>query len=169
MRVFRRLAVLASLVALGCGGGGGGDDDGNPTGPGGTAGATNGTFTVVINGTTWSAQGTVTVSRQANNFIGVAGSGYAGSTAYSIVIGIGNASGPGTHSLNVFAGGDGSSVIVGGVQTGWGTAFQGGGGTLTVTSLSSNRIVGTFSGTAIPSSGTAANLVLTSGQFNITF
>jgi hypothetical protein len=88
---------------------------------------------------------------------------------YSIVVGIGNATGPGTHSLNVFAGGDGSSVIVGGVQTGWGTAFQGGGGTLTITTLTSNRIVGTFSGTAIPSSGTAANLVLTNGQFDITF
>lgn len=167
MRTIKRLAVLATLVALGCGGGD--DDDGSPTGPGGTGGATNGTFSVGINGTTWSAQGTVTVTRQSNNFIGIAGSGYAGNTAYSIVIGIGNATGPGSHSLNVFAGGDGSSVIVGGVQTGWGTAFQGGGGTLTITSLTSNRIVGTFSGTAIPSSGTAANLALTSGQFDITF
>ena len=171
MRMLKRLAVVATLVALGCGGGGD-DDDGDPTGPpggGGGGGATNGTFSVSVNGTTWSAQGTVSVTRGTNNFIGVAGSGYAGTTAYSIVVGIANATGPGTHSLNVFAGGDGSSVIVGGVQTGWGTAFQGGGGTLTITSLTSNRIVGTFSGTAIPSSGTAANLVLTSGQFDITF
>jgi hypothetical protein len=173
MRTLRRLAVIATLVALGCGGGGGGgdDDDGNPTGPpgGGGGGATNGTFSVSVNGTTWRAQGTVSVTRGTNNFIGVAASGYAGSTPYSIVVGIGNATGPGTHSLNVFAGGDGSSVIVGGVQTGWGTAFQGGGGTLTITSLTSNRIVGTFSGTAVASSGTAANLVLASGQFDITF
>jgi hypothetical protein len=165
MRTLRRLAVIATLVALGCGGG---DDDGNPTGPPGGGGATNGTFSVSVNGTTWNATGTITVNRQ-GNFIGLAAAGYAGSTAYSLVVGIGNATGPGTHSLNVFAGGDGSSVIVGGIQTGWGTAFQGGGGTLTITSLTSNRIVGTFSGTAVPSSGTAANLVLTNGQFDVTF
>ena len=167
MRTLRRFALIATLAALGCGGGDD-DDNGNPTGPGG-GGATNGTFTVVINGTTWSAQGTVTVSRQQNNFIGLAGSGFAGNTAYSLVVGIANATGPGSHSLNVFGGGDGSSVIVGSTTTGYGTAFQGGGGTLTITSLTSNRIVGTFSGTAVPSSGGGANLVLTNGTFDITF
>jgi hypothetical protein len=167
MRMLRRLALVATLAALGCGGGDD-DDNGNPTGPG-AGGATNGTFTVVVNGTTWSATGTVTVSRQSNNFIGLAGSGFAGNTAYSFVVGIGNATGPGTHNLNVFAGGDGSSVIVGSTTTGYGTAFQGGGGTLTITTLTTNRIAGTFSGTAVPSSGGGANLVLTSGQFDITF
>ena len=166
MRTLARFTLIATLASLGCGGGGG-DDGGNPTAPGG--GATNGTFTVVVNGTTWSARGTVSVTRQANNFIGIAGSGFAGGTAYSIVIGIGNATAPGTHSLNVFGGGDGSSVIIGSTTIGYGTAFQGGGGTLTITSVSSNRIVGTFSGTAVPSSGGGANLVLTSGQFDLTF
>jgi hypothetical protein len=167
MRMLKRVALVATLAALGCGGGDD-DDNGNPTGPG-AGGATNGTFTVVVNGTTWAANGQVTVSRQSNNFIGIAGSGFAGNTAYSIVVGIGNATGPGTHNLNVFAGGDGSSVIVGSTTTGYATSLQGGSGTLTITSLTSNRIVGTFSGTAVPSSGGGANLVMTSGQFDITF
>ena len=171
MRMLKRVALIATLAALGCGGGGD-DDNGNPTGPGpgpGAGGATNGTFTVVLNGTTWSAQGTVTVSRQSNNFIGIAGSGFAGGTAYSIVVGIGNATGPGTRNLNVYAGGDGSSVIIGSTTVGYATSLQGGSGTLTITSLTSNRIVGTFSGTALPSSGGGSNLVLTNGQFDITF
>jgi hypothetical protein len=166
MRVLRRIAIVATLVALGCGGG---DDDGGTTGPGGNNGgnATNGTFRVAINGTTWSATGTITVNRQ-NNFVGLAGSGFAGNTAYSIVLGIGNATGPGAHNLNVYAGGDGSSVTIGSATIGYSTAFQGGSGTVTITSLTSNRIVGTFSGTAIANGG-GSNLVLTNGTFDVTF
>jgi hypothetical protein len=50
------------------------------------------------------------------------------------------------------AGGDGSSLIIGGTTAGRGTAFNGGNGSVTITSLTSNRIVGTFSGIAVPSS-----------------
>jgi len=170
MRISRTIAFLATLSALACGGGS--DDDGNPTGPpagGGGGGATNGTFSAQINGSTWSATGTVNVSRQPPNFIGLSGFGFAGNTAYSVVLGIGNATGPGTHSFNISAGGDGSSLIIGGTTTGWGTAFSGGNGSVTITSLTSNRIVGTFSGTAVPSSGSAGNLVITNGQFDLTF
>jgi hypothetical protein len=166
MRALKTLAVMATLAAFGCGGGD--DDDGNPTGPPG-GGATNGSLTAQIGGTSWSATGTITVSRSNPNFIGLAGTGFAGNAAYSLVVGIANATGPGTHNLNVFAGGDGSSLIVGSTTTGYGTAFTGGSGTLTITSLTSNRIVGTFSGTLPPSSGSAAPLVITNGTFNVTF
>ena len=168
MRVSKALAVVATLFALGCGGGGGGNNNGNPTGPV-PGGATNGTFTAQINGVTWSATGTVNVSKQPPSFIGLGASGFAGGTAYAFVLGIGNATGPGTHSFNVFAGGDGSSLVIGGTTSGWGTAFQGGTGSVTITVLTSNHIVGTFSGTAVPSSGSAANLVITNGQFDLTF
>ena len=169
MRTLRRLAVIATLVALGCGGGDD-DDDGNPTGPPG-GGATNGNFTVQINGTSWNATGTITVTRQQNNFVSVAGFGFAGSNGYAVAVGVTNGTSPGTHSLNAFGGGgDGSSVVIGGTQTGWVTALQGGGGTITITSITANRIVGTFSGTAVYASGpTAGNLVLTNGQFDVTF
>lgn len=171
MRASRFLALVATLTALGCGGGG--DDNGNPTGPA-SCGATNGTMTAQINGASWCATGTVTVSRQANNFIGVSGTGFAGNTAYALVIGIGNATGTGTHSFNLAMGGDGSSLIIGssttgGSSAGWGTAFTGGGGQVIITSLTSNRIVGTFTATAPSSSGSGGNLVVTSGQFDVTF
>jgi hypothetical protein len=170
MRVSRSLALLATVAALACGGGGDDDDDGNPTGPpAGGGGATNGSMTATIGGVNWSATGTVTVNRSSPNFIGLGATGFAGGTAYALVVGIGNATGPGTHNLNVYAGGDGSSLIIGTQTTGYGTAFQGGSGTITITSLTSNRVVGTFSGTLVPSTGGGANLIVTNGQFDITF
>lgn len=167
MRVSKTIALFATIATFACGGGSD-DDNSNPTGPPG-GGATNGSFSAQINGTTWTATGTVNVSRQPPNFIGISGAGFAGSNAYSFVIGIGNATGPGTHSFNLQAGGDGSSMIIGSATTGYGTAFNGGTGSVTITTLTSNRIVGTFSGTAVPSSGSSAPLVVTNGQFDITF
>lgn len=171
MRVTRTLALLATVAALACGGGGSDDDDdGNPTGPPTGGGATNGSLTANIGGVNWSATGTVTVTRSSPNFIGLGASGFTGSTAYALVIGIANATGPGSHNLNIYTGGgDGSSLIVGSQTTGYGTAFQGGSGTITISSLTANRIVGTFSGTLVPSGGTGANLAVTNGQFDITF
>jgi hypothetical protein len=169
----RRLALFATVAVLACGGGGSDDDDdddGNPMGPPpGSGGATNGSLTATIGGANWSATGTITVNKSSPNFIGIGASGFAGNAAYALVIGIGNATGPGTHNLNVFAGGDGSSLIVGSQTTGYGTAFQGGSGTITITSLTANRIVGTFSGTLVPSTGSGASLLVTNGQFNVTF
>jgi hypothetical protein len=166
MRWTRGLAVAALLAAIGCGGS---DDGGDPTGPPPDGGATNGTFTVSINGVTWSAQGTITVNPGPGAAFGFAGSGFAGANAYSIVIGIANVTSTAPHNLNVYAGGDGTGVILGGTTAGYGTAFQGGGGTLSVTSYTANRIIGTFSGTAVVSSGSAAPLTLTAGRFDITF
>ena len=168
MRVLKSVALMAMIAVLGCGGSGDDDDDGNPTGPP-AGGATNGSVTAQINGTSWSATGTITVSRQPPSFIGLGATGFAGNAAYSLVIGIGNATGPGSHNLNLQAGGDGSSLIVGSTTLGYGSAFNGGSGTITITSLTSNRIIGTFSGTLPPSSGSAAALVITNGAFNVTF
>ena len=167
MRTLKRLAVLAALIALGCGGGD--DDDSNPTGPGG--GATNGSFSVQINGASWGAIGTINIQRQQqNNVIGFAGSGSAGGTTYGVAVSIVNATGPGTHSLNVFAGGDGSSIAIGTSSgVGYSTSLGTGSGTVTITSLTSSRIVGTFSGTAVPAGSGGANIVLVNGQFDITF
>ena len=168
MRSLRLLAVTSTLVALACGGGGD-DDDGNPTGPPG-GGATNGSFSVQINGASSSATGTITVQRQQNNTIGFAGSGSAGGTTYGVAVSIVNATGPGPHSLNIFAGGDGSNVTIGTSSgVGYTTGLTGGSGTVTITSLTSTRIVGIFSGTAVPAGSSGANLVLVNGQFDITF
>jgi hypothetical protein len=169
MRVSRKVAVLMAAVVMACGGGGDDDDDGNPIGPPPAGGATNGSFSAQVNGATWSATGTITVTRQPNDFIGLGASGFAGSNAYAFVIGIGNATGPGTHSFDLSAGGDGSSMIIGSQTAGYGTAFSGGSGSVTITTLTANRIVGTFSGTAVPSSGTGSSLAVTNGRFDVTF
>ena len=164
MRISRLIAPLVVVALLACGGGNSGN--GNPTGlP--TGGATNGTFSATIGGASWHAIGQVAVTRQ-GNLIGLAGTGSGGSVTYALVLTIGNATGPGTHSLN--AANDGSNLVIGSSTTaGWSTGFSGGTGTVTITSLTANRIVGTFSGTAVPSQGSTSNLVITSGTFDITF
>ena len=166
------LATLSTLITLACGGGGS-DNSGNnnnPTAPN-SPGATNGAFRAVLNGAQWGAIGQVSVTRGTNNFIGIAAAGTAtGGATYAIVVGIGNATGPGTHTFNLAGFGDGSSLIVGGTTIGWGTAFTGGNGSVTITTLTANHIVGTFSGTAVPSTaGSGGNMVITNGTFDITF
>src|SRR5262245_13253713 len=100
MRVTRFLALAVVVSAIGCGGGGGGGGggNGNPTSPP-TGGATNGTFSATIGGTSWSAIGQVAVNRS-GNLIGLAGTGFAGGTTYALVLTIGSATGAGTHALN---------------------------------------------------------------------
>ena len=165
MRENMMVEVMATLAAFGCGGGD--DDDGNPTGPP-SGGATNGSLTATVNGTSFSATGTISVTRQ-TNFIGLGAALINGSTIYSLVVGIGNATGPGSHNLSLTAGGDGSSLIIGTTTTGYGTAFNGGSGTITITTLTTNRVTGPFSGVLVPSSGTAASLTITNGSFDVTF
>ena len=169
MRVLKSVALMAAIAVLGCGGGGD-DDDGNPTGPPG-GGATNGSMTAQIGGASWRSIGAISVSRQPQqNVIGFAGTGSAGSTTYAVSISIVNATGPGTHNLNIFAGGDGSTLIIGNsAAQGWATAAQGGSGTLAITSLTTNRIVGTFSGTLGPAGHSGGNLVVAGGTFDVTF
>ena len=169
MRVLKSVALMAAIAVLGCGGGDD-DDNGNPTGPP-TGGAANGTMSAQIGGASWRSIGAINVSRQPQqNTIAFAGSGSAGSTTYAVSISIANATGTGTHNLNVFAGGDGSTLIIGNsAALGWASAGQGASGTLTITSLTTNRIVGTFSGTLSPAGHSAGNLVVTSGTFDVTF
>lgn len=168
MRVLKTLATIATIAALGCGGGD--DANGNPTGPPG-GGTSNGSMTAQIGGASWSSIGAINVSRQQQqDIIGFAGSGSAGGTTYALSISIVNATGPGTHNLNIFAGGDGSHLIIGSsAGLGWATAAQSGSGTLTITSLAANRIVGTFSGNLAAAGHAGGNLVVTSGTFDVTF
>ena len=168
----RRITLALSLVlaAAACGG----SSDSGTTDPGNTntqnPTATNGVFTAVINGATWNAAGTVSVSHGSNNFLGITASGLVtGNVGYSMVIGIGNASGPATYSLS-FGNVAGSQLIVGGLNGGWGTYFNGGTGSLTITTLSTNHIAGTFTADAVPGSGAATGtLQVRNGRFDVTF
>lgn len=158
----------AVLAALGCGGG---DGDNGPTNPQQCSGnPTNGTYTVRINDRLLCAAGAVQVNRGTNNFLGISVSGLTdATTAYTIIIGLGNATGPGTYSLT-YLNTAGSSVIVGGATGGWGTFFPGGTGSLVLTTLTTNRVAGTWTADAVPGSGGATGtLRLREGTFDVTF
>src|SRR5689334_12781440 len=165
------LAFSLVLAAVACGG----SSDSGTTDPGTTntqtPTATNGVFSAVINGATWNAAGTVTVTRGSNNFLGISGAGLTTGSAvgYSLLIGLGNASGPATYSLS-FGNVAGSELIVGGLNGGWGSYFNGGTGSLTITTLSSNHVAGTFTADLVPGSGAAAGtLQVRNGKFDLTF
>lgn len=165
--IARSLMTLACIAATACGGGGGG-------GPTGTNGNNNGNSTVTgdgnitmtVNGASWRSLKAVDhVTKGTNNFIGIASS----NPPYTLVLGIGNVTGPGTRNLNLTVG-DGSSAIVSNLTGGWGTAFTGGSGTITITTFTATRIAGTFTFDAVPGSGAATGtLQVRNGSFDLTY
>lgn len=155
------IASLALVLASACGGG----SDSNPTAPGGnTTVAGDGNVTMSINGVAWrSSKGGDHVTKS-GQFYGIS----AVNVPYALVLGIGNVTGPGTFSLNL-ATGNGSSAIISNSVGGWGTAFSGGSGTVTITTLTATRIAGTFSFDAVPGSGSAAGTMqVRNGVFDLT-
>ena len=174
----RTLPLLLALLAA-CGGG----DDGG-TGPGDIT-LPNGTMTARVNGQPWRATFVVqaTVSRQAPNTIslfqisGVDTVGTGINRPRQIIVtvaGLGVAT-PGTYQLMGPSGGQTSSgqgqfTIMSSI---WNTAVVPtmSGGTITVTSLTAERIAGTFSFTApAAASNPAADrqpVSITEGEFDI--
>jgi hypothetical protein len=153
------------LGTLGCGG-----DDNGGTGPGNNQGtALNGTFAAQIGGAGWSATGTVSVDRE-DNFLGLGASGFAGSTAYALVIGLGNVTGPGTYTVAA-GNANGSSIVVGSsTGAGWTTFLGNGTGSVTITTLTANRVAGTFTADASPTTGGATGtLQIRNGAFDVTY
>jgi hypothetical protein len=162
------LLLGVALTAFGCGGGDAPATT-EPTDNGAPGTATNGTFTADLNGVTWNAQGTVAVNRS-TNFIGLGAAGLNTAGAqYSLVLSFGNASATGTYSLT-YLNQAGSSLIVGTPTLGWGTDFTGGTGTATITTLTSNRVAGTFTADVVPSTGrTTGTVQVRNGRFDVRF
>jgi hypothetical protein len=74
---------------------------------------------------------------------------------------------PGVYALSYQHPVGGSAIITMGGK-GWGTAFPGGAGTLTITALTAHRAAGSFLFTAEPASGGATGTVsVTNGKFDI--
>jgi hypothetical protein len=127
---------------------------------------TNGTFSATINGTAWSAVGVVTVSKTAKNS---AVAIVSASPTYGISFALSPVTNPGTFSL-AFLNAGSVAFISSSTGAGWSTLAQGGTGTVTITTYTANRIAGTFSFDAVPSSGGAAGTVrVTNGAFDITY
>jgi hypothetical protein len=162
MKIVRTAIASLALVAAACSG----DDEGDPTGPNGNGNVNgDGNVTATVNGVSWrSARAGDRVTRN-GQFYGIS----AVNPPYALVLGIGNVTGPGTFSLNL-ATGNGSSAIISNATGGWGTAFSGGTGTVTVTVLTASRIAGTFSFDAVPGSGSATGTMqVRNGTFDLTF
>ncbi len=154
----RALSSVLFLAAVACGG--------DSTGPGSTSG-TNSCSTplsAVVNGAAWcSPLPQVTSS---HSIISLAGFDAGITSAIGIAVA---ASGPGTYSLSFGNTLAGSATYAKGSQ-GWSTGLSGGTGTITITTLTTNHVVGTFSFDAVASTGGASGTIhVTNGQINITF
>ena len=165
MRRASSIIALIGLVTVGACGGDGGND--NPTGPNNENQTVTGDGNVraTINGAAWRSLKSGDRVTRNGNFYGIA----TVNLPYALVLGVANVTGPGTFNLNLSAG-NGSSAIISNSTGGWGTAFNGGSGTITVTTLTATRIVGTFSFDAVPGSGSATGtVVVRNGTFDLTF
>lgn len=117
-----------------------------------------------INGADWVPAGKASATYR-NNIFSIAGL----NLTYSVSLSIGLLTTTGTYSLdpgNLKA----ADGIVSNTTGGWGTAFAGGSGSITFTTLTPTHAVGTFSFDATPGSGNAAGTMhVTNGSFDVTY
>lgn len=151
-----RFAAAVTLALLACSGS---DDD--PAGPNPPA---NGSLSAMVDGQQWTA------TTIAANYLGqigalvIAGSDAAGiGLAFTVP-----ADAPGTYDLQATPGMN-SSLTVGG--EGWLAVAATGSGTVTITTLTAGRAVGTFSFVLVADDGgtTPQARSVTSGQFDVTY
>jgi hypothetical protein len=165
MRGIPRKVMTLALVALAaCGSE---SDPNNGGGGGGGGGGTSGNITATVDGQAW--ESTVT-SEQAQvgplGAITIQGT-WANST--TITLNLYNIDEPGTYPLGVTAANVGGSGVVS-TTTGrsWFTPGSGAAGTVTLTTLTANHIVGTFSFNAEPLGGGATGTkAVTGGSFDL--
>lgn len=160
MRLATILLPLGLLVAVA---GGCGDDS---SGPGGSA-----PMTAKIDGAAFqsnplfSRQGIVSFAPGA--FV-IAAHQTEGTSYRSITISLANIAGPGTYPLGVGPTVFGGSGIVVLDANGWGTPLSGDAGSITITTLSTTQMVGTFSFVADASTGGATGVKsVTEGAFDV--
>lgn len=175
--------ALAIIVPLGCGGGG--DSSGATTDPTNLActTTTNGTFSATINGQSWVACGQVTVRNDVSflsakdtlRTVSWAGSGFLpGNVAYAVVMSASKLNGGGL-SAGAYPVGlvnpTNSNFIAGNSNNaGWAASPTGGSGSVTITSVTSNHITGTFTFDAAPTTGSATGtLQVRNGKFDLSY
>jgi hypothetical protein len=159
----RRISLISTLVIGLLSSACGSDSSGVDPTVGGFL--TNGSFKATINGKAWSPIGTVVVSRLAGGLTMAATS-----TTYVMSIVVLNASAPGTFTLDASVHNGSHAAVSASGQGAWETGNTGGTGSVVVTTLTSNHVVGTFSFDAPPNgTSTASTLHVTSGTFDLTF
>ena len=154
------VATIASVVAA-CGG-----DDGGATGPGPSNGDFR--FTARIDGAAWASEAGVErvgVPTTVPGTFALTGAKL-GAGAFTIVITLYNIPGPGTYPLGVGVSVPGGNALISSTAGGWKTAQSGADGTINITTLTANRMEGTFSFTAVAFTGSATGTkTVTDGQF----
>lgn len=148
------------LVATSCGGGS------STSGPGTSIPLLNGTFAATIDGSAWSAEGRVVVTRGPANSLLIGAASVTRSLSLTLV----SASGPGTYSLVYTTTTLPSFAILTSSGLAWTTNTKGGTGTVVVTTLTTSRVAGTFTFDAPPSPGQGTTTAhVTSGTFDVTY
>jgi hypothetical protein len=169
----RTVAISILCAAVACGG------DSGTTSPGGTSGGTSGGastgfhITAKIDGTAWTS---TAGSEHANipsilpglyTFTGAQFSGSA-ATNYIIAVTLYDIAGPGTYPLGVGPTTPGGSVILSNTTGGWATPQSGADGSITITTLTSTRMTGTFNVTVGAATGSATGTkTITDGDFDL--
>ena len=162
--VRRVAAAVTTLGAMACGGGS------ESTGPDNGGNGQN-RFTAKIDGANWASNSGVervgvTISQPGLfTLTGI----QLGGSGLTIVMTLTNIAGPGTYPLGVgFSVAGGNVLISSAAGPGWRTAQTGADGTITITTLTSSRIEGTFNFTAVPFTGGATgNRTVTDGSFSL--
>ena len=163
-------ALVVAVVLGACGGGGGG---GGPVGPGSGKAA----FTADINGQPWAADTTgfgVTGNPGVPGSLIISGVDLVSPTNYktlSLTVAFIGATGTYPIGINIgtSAGGTGGITTVSGATVNlYSSSLTGAAGTMTITTLTATRMVGTFSFTADLTPGPGASLAVTNGTFDVT-
>ena len=158
----RRRSVLLSaalLFAAACGS----SDSSSVTGTNNNnGGSQTGPITATLDGKSWA--GASASASYSSSIAAFAGYEISSGTTISAAA---HVTGPGTYSLSFGNPNAGIAIIT---QSGasWSTAYQGGGGTLVITTLTTNHLVATFSFDALQSAGGAVRHVV-NGKIDATF
>ena len=154
MRPPRILSSICLLSVIACGSDSTSPGSNNCSGP----------LSATVNGATWCS--IAPSARYTGSIVAVAG--IDNSLTSSIGFGFA-ATAPGTYSVASGNNTAGNATYTKSGQ-GWASALAGGSGSVTLTTLTANHVVGTFSFNAAPSSSGATGIIqVTNGQFNITF
>ncbi len=153
IRPARLIALFLLFLVTGCG------SDG-PTGPQGPRDPANGSMTARIDGADWRA--TFITPGINTGLSAIGGSDGTRTMAFAWLD-----EGVGTYQIGTSIGFNGNLTIGGGM---WVAGAGHGSGTLVVTTRTANRIVGTFTFSMLPETGSATGTKsITQGAFNITF
>lgn len=157
MRTTKMLSAILVLSAIGCG-----SSSDSVTGTNNNS--TSGPLSATIDGKAWASPAPSVV--RGGSIISIAGIDLALTGSVSLAVA---APAPGTYSLAFGNNSGGVGIVTKGSQ-GWGSALQGGTGSVTFTTVATNHVVGTFAFDAVATSGGATGTVhVTNGKFDITF